>query len=88
MLVICPVFPDTYTIFFVIILPPFFGGGGGGYDKLCTHIYIGRLGEGPDGVDVVVEDDDAHHDTKTEHDRLLITELGSVVTGITERLEI
>ena len=39
-------------------------------------------------MDVVVEDDDTDHDAKTEHDRLLITELGSVVTEITGRLEI
>ena len=39
-------------------------------------------------MDVVIKNNNADHGAKTEHDRLLITELGSVVTEITGRLEI
>lgn len=31
-----------------------------------THIYFGGLGESTDRMDIVIEDDDTHHDTQTE----------------------
>lgn len=34
---------------------------------ICTYIKFGGLSKDTIGVDVVVEDDDSSHDTKTQH---------------------
>lgn len=52
------------------------GGGGGG-----AHVDFRRLGEGPDGVDVVVEDDDPDHHSQAERHRLLAGEAAAVFPG-------
>jgi len=38
-----------------------------------------RLGEGTDGMYVIVENDNRHHDPETKHHRLLIGKLGPVL---------
>lgn len=53
------------------------GGARGG----CAHVDFGRLGEGPDRMDVVVEDDDPDHDPQAERHRLLAGESAAVLPG-------
>ncbi len=49
-------------------------------DDGFTHIYFGGLCECADGMDVVVEDDDPHHDTQTEGNGLLTAEAAAVLS--------
>lgn len=45
----------------------------------CAHVNFGRLGESPDRMDVVVEDDDPDHDPQAERHRLLAGESAAVL---------
>ena len=55
------------------------------YVSLVSHVNFGGLGEGPDGVDVVVEDDDAHHHPHTEEHGVCVGEATAILTGGRER---
>ncbi len=46
-----------------------------------THIDSGSLVESTDRMDVIVKDDDPHHDPQTEHYRLFVAELGAVISS-------
>lgn len=52
-------------------------GGGGGCG--ATHVDFGRLGEGADGMNVVVEDDDPDHHPQAEGHGLLAGEAAAVL---------
>jgi len=40
----------------------------------ASHVYLGGLVEGAVGVDVVIEDDDSHHDPHAKQDCVLAAE--------------
>lgn len=50
-----------------------------------THIYFGGLGESTDRMDIVIEDDDTHHDTQTEWHGALTAETATVLTAKSQR---
>lgn len=50
----------------------------------CAHVNLGRLGEGPDRMDVVVEDDDPDHHSQAERHRLLAGEPAAVLPNGTQ----
>lgn len=52
----------------------------------ATHVNFGGLGEGPHGVDVVVEDDDADHHPHAEQEGLGVGEAAAVLPAPREGL--
>lgn len=49
-------------------------------DDGFTYVYFGGLCECTDGMDVVVKDDDPHHDTQTEGNSFITAEAAAVLS--------
>lgn len=49
-------------------------------DDGFTHVYFGGLHECTDRMDIVVEDNDPHHDTQTEGNGLLTAEAAAILS--------
>lgn len=50
-------------------------------DDGFTHVYFGGLRECTDGMDIVVKDDDPHHDTQTEGNSFITAEAAAVLSA-------
>lgn len=49
-------------------------------DDGFTHVYFGGLRECTDGMDIVIKDDDPHHDTQTEGNSFITAEAAAVLS--------